>query len=148
MWGAIFALVGLVCVVGVLVILMRMMRMLRRHGMHLLSAEPLRSVPRPDRRPLMRAIRRGEPVPPEYLDAARYWARRQRLTRGPLWIPILMMPIFANGLRADIIDPGPLGQIGFWLILAGMCLMVGANVPLWRDQRAAARLLRDSAPPA
>jgi len=67
---------------------------------------------------------------------------------GLLIIPILMMPIFADGLRADIADPGPLGRAGFWLILAGMCLIVGTQVPLWRDQRAAARVLRDSAPTA
>jgi hypothetical protein len=148
MWGAFFVVVDFVCEAAFVFILIHLVVVLRRHGMRFFSAEPLRSVPRPDRRSLMRAIRRGEPVPAEYRGVARQWARRQLLGRGQVWIPILMIPVFAGGLRGVLIDPGPMGQAGFWLMLAGICLIVVATVAMWRDYRVAVRLLRDSAPPA
>jgi hypothetical protein len=148
MWGAIFGVAELVGIVALAAILIRMRVVLHRHGMGLFSFEPWKSVPRSDWRRLMRALRRSEPVPVELLGLALAWARRRLLIRIQVWIPIVLIPIFAGGLRADVIDQGPLGRIGFWMIILGMVMMVPAGVLTWRDNRIAARLLRDSAPPA
>jgi len=148
MWGMIFVVAEFVCMVAVVVILIRMQVVLRRHGTRLLSFEPWTAVPKQERRPLMRAIRRGDPLPAEHLGFAREWARRQLLIRIQVWIPVLMIPIFANGLRVDIIDPSPWGPVAFWMIILGMVLMVPAGVQTWRDNQIAARVFRDTAPTA
>ncbi|HTI20104.1 MAG TPA: hypothetical protein VL652_03880 [Kutzneria sp.] len=138
----------LVSMVALVVILIRMTVVLRRHGMRMFSFGPWKSVPRSDWRRLMRAMRRGEPVPVELLGVAREWARRQLLIRIQAWIPVVMIPLFASGLRADIIDPSPWGPVAFWMIIVGMVVMVPGGVQTWRDNQIAARVFRDTAPTA
>ena len=148
MWGMISAAVDLACLAAVATIWIRMLAMHRRHGLRFFAIEALLVVPRGERRPLLRAIRRGEPVPPEYLGAARQWARSMLLRQGYPWTSILMIPVLVGGLPAVYDTPGPQWRAAFWLapVLVGV-LIVGA-VQAWRDQRAAARLFRDTAPTA
>ncbi|MFC0548919.1 hypothetical protein [Kutzneria chonburiensis] len=148
MWGMIFGLAELVSFVALAAILIRMTVVLRRHGMRLFAFEPWKTVSRSDWRRMMRALRRGEPVPVELLGVAREWARRQVLIRIQVWVPVALIPLLASGLRADLVDPSLWGQVSFWLAIVVMVVMVPAALQTWRDNQAAARLLRDTAPTA
>lgn len=148
MWGMIGALVDFVCLAAIAILWIRMAVVHRRHGLKIFTVEPWRSVSKPDRRPLMRAIRRGESVPPACQGVAREWAGRERLRRGIAWQAILVLPVLANGMPDIFESPGPLWRVGFWFSMVMLCLLIASAVLLWRDQRIAARLLRDTAPTA
>jgi hypothetical protein len=148
MWGAISVLVEFVCLATAAVIWIRMAALHRRHGMRIFTTEPWLSVPKQDRRPLRRAIQRGEPLPLEYRDVAREWAKRELMRRGIAWQSTVMIPLLAVGVPSIFDSPGPLWRVGFWFSLAGLCLLVASAGLLWRDQRVAARVFRDTAPTA
>jgi hypothetical protein len=148
MWGTISVLVDFACLVAIVIVWIRMAALHRRHGMKIFTMEPWLAVPKPDRRPLMRAVRRGEPVPPQYQGVAREWAKRELLRRGIAWQSTLGLPFLIDGLPGIYASPGPLWRVGFWVSVVGLCGLIASAVFLWRDQRIAARLLRDTAPTA
>ena len=146
MWGTIGVLVDFLCLVAIAAIWIRMSMVYRRHGIRVFAAEGLLDVPKPVRRPLMRTIRRGEPVPPEYRDAARQWARVVLLRRDMMWTTALAIPLLVDGMPGIFDNPGPWWRAGFWLSLFGLCMLTASVVLLRREQRVAARLFRDTDP--
>ena len=137
MWGLILALVGFVCIVIANVILIRTTAVLSRSGLRVLVNSALVGLPADGRRAMLRAIRRGELVSPEYRDVAQRWARIESMRRGFCWMSIPMVVVFGCWLPFVAA-----GSLTFWCGLGGMCMFVASTAYQWRDQMAASRLLR------
>ena len=147
MWETISVLIDFGCLVVVAVIWARMAIAHRRAGTRVFATTPLSQLPSAVRRQLMRTIRHGDAVPVEYRGVARRWAHYEFMRRGILWTAPFGIVFLANGLPALARDPSPWYSVaGFWLAAFGLCLMIGSTVLLWRDQRAALRVLRDTPP--
>ncbi|MFC0436738.1 hypothetical protein [Kutzneria buriramensis] len=148
MWGAIGGGVDLAGVVILVVIWIRMANAYQRAGVRFLAMSALVGLPSAVRKRLMSAIRHGDVVPAELQDVALRWAHQEVLRRGVCWSSIVGMVMMVSGLPTLFASTERLSAVAFWLDLVVLCGMVLAFVYVWRDQLAAARLLRGSSRPA
>ena len=147
MWGEIAVLAQFACLLVVAVIWVRMAVAHHRVGMRLFAL-PVAQLPATSRRQLLRAIRRGEDIPAEHRDAALGWARHEVMRRGVCWSNLVMVGFLTCALRAAAGHSDWRSVAAFWSAIAAMPLLVWGGGYLWRDQLAAARLLRGTSRPA
>jgi hypothetical protein len=146
MWGIILLFVALVALVPAIVGYVRVKAAMRRAGYSTMpSRQPLADLPKPVRKQVLRAIQRGEPVPPELQAHAEHWARFilvfARYGWCYLWLGVALGCLLGNAVT----DPEPALSAVVWVLVVCLVVLVLAVVMLWQYYSAARRFLRGAA---
>ena len=146
MWGIILLFVALVAMVLAVVSYVRAKIAMRRGGYSTMPRrQPMADLPKPVRKQLLRAIQRGEPVPPELQGHAHHWARfilvLGRYGWAYLWVAVTLLMLLLNAVSTA----GPVLTDMVWVLVVSLVVLALVGVMMGRYYLAARRFLRGTA---
>ncbi|MFC0548920.1 hypothetical protein [Kutzneria chonburiensis] len=119
---------------------------MRRNGYSTMpSRQPMADLPKPVRKQLLRAIQRGQPVPPELQGHAERWARfvlvLARYGWAYLWLSVALLALLLNAVTGG----SEVLAAMVWVLVVCLVVLVLVSLMLWQYYVAARRFLNGAA---